>query len=125
MTPREFGKCFVGALKNALCANVDPTARGHLAVHRQSTVFKISEGVPVGPGRNQECVGDQYARGPGMCAEHCDRFSRLHDEGFVVLETTKRFDDRVEGGPASRRSPGATVDHANRRPLTTLYISGC
>src|SRR4029079_8180826 len=110
MTSRKLGERLVGALKNPLCADIDPTARGHLTVHRQTAVLEIAERVPVCPGGDEQCVGNQYARRPGMGAKHGDRLSRLHDERLVVFEMTKCFADGIERGPASCGAPGSAVD---------------
>src|SRR5690348_318811 len=100
MATGEFGQGLVCALKNALCADVNPTAGRHLPVHREAAVFEIAERVPVRPGGHEERVGDEDARGPGMCTKDGDRFTRLHDERFIVLETAKRVDEGIERVPA-------------------------
>ena len=51
---RQLGERFVGALQDALRADVDPAAGGHLAVHRQAAVFEVAERVPVGPGGHEQ-----------------------------------------------------------------------
>ena len=110
MLPGHRRQRLVGALENALRADVDPAARGHLAVHRQPAVFEIAEVFPGGPGRHQQRVCDQDAWRPGMRPEHRDRFARLHDQRLVVLEPAQRVDDGVEGGPAARGAPRTAVD---------------
>ena len=44
-----FHKGFVGALDDALAANVDPAASGHLAVHHQACAVQFIEVFPGGP----------------------------------------------------------------------------
>jgi hypothetical protein len=76
---------FVGALDDALRADVDPRAGGHLAVHHQAFLIELVEVLPGGPVRHQVGVGDQHARRIGMRAEHADRLAGLHQQGLVVL----------------------------------------
>ena len=90
MTAGEFRECLVGALQDALGADVDPAAGRHLAVHRQAAIFEIAELVPRRPGRHQQRVGDDDARRPRMRAEDRDRLAGLHDQRLVVLETPQR-----------------------------------
>ena len=90
--------------------DIDPAARRHLAVHRQAAVLEIAEGVPVGPRRDEQGVGDEDARRPGMRAEDGDRLAGLHEERFVVLEPAQRGDDRVERRPDARGAARAAVD---------------
>ena len=111
VSAREFRKRFVSALKDALRADVDPAASCHLAVHRQTTIFEISKFVPGRPGRNDERVGNQYARRPRMRAEDRDRFAGLHDKCFIVLEAMKSRNDGIERRPAASRAAGAAVNH--------------
>ena len=83
---RHRGERFVGALQDALRADVDPAAGRHLAVHRQAAVFEIAERVPGGPVRHEDGVGDQHARRVGVGAEDADRLARLHEQRLVVVE---------------------------------------
>ena len=57
-----FDEGFVGALNDALAADVDPAAGGHLAVHRQALCIQLVEVLPGRPVRHQIGVGDQHAR---------------------------------------------------------------
>src|SRR5215469_11137907 len=43
------GKRFIGALNDALRADINPRAGGHLAVHNQAELFELVEFLPVGP----------------------------------------------------------------------------
>ncbi len=60
------GERLVGALKDALGADVDPRAGGHLAVHGEAEPFQAPELVGGGPVRHQHRVGDQDARRVGV-----------------------------------------------------------
>ena len=74
------------ALQDALRADVDPRAGGHLAVHRQAEVLEPAELLPVGPVADQVGVGDQHPRRPLVGAHHADRLARLHQHRLVVAE---------------------------------------
>ena len=99
----------VGALHDALRADVDPGARGHLAVHRQTLAIELVEVLPGGPVRHEVRVRDQHARRIAVGAEHADGFPRLHEQRLVVLEVPQAVADRVEVLPGARRAPDAAV----------------
>ena len=82
---------FVGALHDALAADVDPAAGGHLAVHHQALLIELVEVLPGRPVRHEVGVGDQHARRIGVGREHADRLAGLHQQGFVVVEFAQRF----------------------------------
>ena len=56
------GKSFEGALHDALRADIDPRAGGHLAIHHQAGALQFVELLPVRPMADQVRVGDQHAR---------------------------------------------------------------
>ncbi|MNS66587.1 hypothetical protein D3C72_998070 [compost metagenome] len=64
-----------GALHDALRADIDPRAGGHLAVHHQSGAVQLIELVPVGPVRHEVGVGDQHARRVSVRAENAHRLA--------------------------------------------------
>ena len=80
----------VGALQDALRADVDPAAGRHLAVHRQALVLEIAEVLPRGPRGHEQGVGDEHARRARVRAEDADRLARLHEQRLVVLERAQR-----------------------------------
>ena len=104
------GEGLVGALHDALRADVDPRAGGHLAVHHQPGAIEFVELVPGRPVRHQVRVGDQHPRRVGVGAEHADRLARLHQQRLVGLERLEARDDAVEIGPGARRPPDPAVD---------------
>ncbi len=53
----ERGKGFVSALHDALAADVDPGASGHLTVHSEAEFFEAIEFVPVGPVADEVGIG--------------------------------------------------------------------
>ena len=94
MLAAHFGEGFEGALDDALGADVDPAARGHLAVHHQPGAIEFVELLPRRPFGDEVGVGDEHARGVGVGAEHADRLARLDQQGLVVARAVR----------ASRRS---------------------
>ncbi len=106
-----FGERFIGALDDALGANVDPRTGCHLAIHHETLAIELIEMVPIGPVRYEVGVGNQNARGIGVGAEHADGFSRLHEQGVVVIQRSEFGDDAVKVVPGARRAPDAAVDN--------------
>ena len=90
------------ALHDALRADVDPRAGGHLAVHHQAQRFQPAEFVPVGPAPHQVGIGDQHARRLVVRAKHAHRLARLDQQRLVVFEPAQRRDDRVIALPVAR-----------------------
>ncbi len=134
------GEGLVGALQDALRADVDPRAGRHLAVHGETQRVQAAELVPVVPVAHEVGVGDEHARRPLVGLEHADRLARLHQQRLVVLEALEGGDDGVEGLPVARRLARPTVDdqvlgtlgdlrvevvhqHAHRAPLAASSCS--
>src|ERR1700685_3478132 len=92
----------VGALHDPLAADIDPGARGHLAVHHQALAVELVEVLPGGPGRHQVRVGDQHPRRVGVSAENADGLAGLHQQSLVALEIPERGHDAVEALPVPR-----------------------
>ena len=101
----------VGALDDALAADVDPRSGGHLAVHHQALALELVEVIPIGPMGHQVGVGDQHPRRVGVGPEDSDRLARLDQQGLVAIEGTQSLDDLVEAVPIARRLADAAVDH--------------
>ena len=101
----------VGALHDALAADVDPTAGGHLPIHGQAFGVEFVEMLPGGPMRHQVGICDQYARRVGVGLEHAYRLARLHQQGLVVLQALERLDDLVVAIPIARGAADAAIDH--------------
>ena len=120
--PGDRSERLVGALQNALGADVDPGPGGHLAVHHQAGGFEAAEFGPGRPVAHQVGVGDQHTRRPLVRPEHADRLSRLHQEGLVVGEVAQRRHDGVVGGPRPCRATGAAVHHEVLGPFGDLGI---
>jgi|GEM_PF-2316126 len=101
----------VGALHDALRADVDPRAGRHLAVHHEALAVELVEVLPVGPARYEVGVCDEHARRVGVSAEHAHRLARLDEQRLVGLQTLERGDDAVEALPVARGAADAAVDH--------------
>ena len=102
--PAGLDEGLVGALHDALGADVDPGAGRHLAVHHQALAVELVEVLPGRPLRHQVRVGDQHARRVDVGAEHADRLARLDEQRLVVAERRAALQDRVEAS-ASRARP--------------------
>ncbi len=122
MLAAHFGEGLVGALHDALAADVDPRARGHLAVHHQALAIELAEVVPGRPVRHQVGIGDEHARRVGVGAEHAHRLARLDEQRLVGLEAAQRRDDAVEGLPIARGAADAAVDDELARPLGDVGV---
>ena len=122
MLATGFNEGFVGALDDALAADVDPAAGSHLAVHSQALGIQFVEVFPTGPVRNQVGVGDQHARGVAMGLEHADRFAGLHQQGFVVVQIGEALDDLVVALPITCGAANAAVHHQLFRVLGHLRV---
>jgi hypothetical protein len=105
------GKGLVGALHDALGADVDPAAGRHLAVHHQALAVEFVEVLPGGPVRHQVGVGDQHARRVGMGAEHAHRLAALHQQGLVLAQAAQAGQDLLEAVPVARGLADAAIDH--------------
>ena len=95
MLAAHLGEGLVGALDDALRADVDPAAGGHLAVHHQPLAIELVEHLPIRPFGHEVGVGDEHARRVLVGAEHADRLARLDEQGLVLLEPLERLDDLV------------------------------
>jgi hypothetical protein len=99
------GERLVGALDDALGADVDPRPGGHLAVHRQPEVLQAPELRPRRPVADEVGVGDEHARRPLVGLEDADRLARLDEHRLVGRERRQRAHHRVETAPVARRPP--------------------
>src|SRR5262245_1011422 len=98
------------ALNDALTADVDPRAGGHLAVHRQPHPLQPVKHLPVRPVAHEVRVGYQHARRVFVRAEDADGFARLHKQRFVVIQIAQAAYDGVEAPPVARRLARAAVN---------------
>ena len=66
MLASDFDEGLVGALNDALRADIDPRSRRHLAVHHQALAVEFVEMFPCRPMRNEIGVRHQHARRVGV-----------------------------------------------------------
>jgi hypothetical protein len=107
----------VGALHDALRADIDPRAGGHLAIHGQALGIEFVEMLPGRPFRHQVGIGDQDARRIFMGAKHPDWLARLHQQRLVIAQPAQRVDDAVETVPVACCPPDAAIDNQFLRVL--------
>ena len=100
----------VGALEDALGADVDPGAGGHLAVHDQALLLPAVEVLLGGPVGHDVAVGDQHARRVLVGAEDGDRLAALHQQRLVGFQVFEGAQDGVEALPVAGRLAAAAVD---------------
>ena len=112
----------VGALQDALAADVDPRPGGHLPVHREAGALELAERLPVRPVPHQVAVGDEDPRCPLVGAEDGHRLARGHQQRLVVGEGAQFAHDGVEGSPGASGAAGATVDDEVVRALRDLRV---
>ena len=112
----------VGALDDALAADVDPGSGRHLAEHHQTLAVELAEVLPVGPRGHQVGVRDQDARGVRVGAEDPDRLAGLDQQGLVRLEFPEGADDGLVGLVVPGRLADAAVNHEVLGPLRDLGI---
>jgi hypothetical protein len=112
----------VGALQDALAADVDPASRSHLAEHRQAESLEPAELVPGGPARDEQRVRDQDARSSGARPEDSDRLAALNEQRLVVAERQQRADERAQRLGIPRRLSRAAVDDELLGPLGDLRV---
>ncbi len=122
MPPAGLDEGLIGALDDALAADIDPGAGGHLAVHHQALGVEFVEMLPGRPVWHQVGVGDQHARGILMRAEHTDRLAGLHQQRLVGLQFAQALYDGVEAVPVARRPADAAIDDQLFRLLGHLGV---
>ena len=110
MPAAELGEGFVGALHDALAADVDPGACGHLAEHHQAFAIEHAEMIPIRPMRHQIGIGDENAGGVRMRLKNAHWLARLNQQGFVAVEPFQRRDDAIEAFPIPRRASDPAID---------------
>ena len=122
MRARAGAEGLVGALHDALRADVDPRARRHLPVHHEALAVELVEVLPGRPVRHEVRVRDQHARRIHVRAEDADRLARLHQQRLVVLQPLQHGQNGVEGFPVARGLADAAVDDQLVRMLRDLGI---
>ncbi len=122
MLASHFGERLKRALDDALRADVNPAARGHLAVHHQPGAIELVEHFPIGPFGNEVGVGDEHARRVLVRAEDADRLARLDEQGFLIAQPFERFDNLVEARPVARSAADPAIDDEALRVLSDVRV---
>ena len=122
MLPAHLREGLVRALDDALRADVDPRARGHLAVHHQPGAIELVEALPGRPFRNDVGIGDEHPRRILVRREDADRLAGLDEQGLVLVEPLERLDDLVEALPVAGGAPDAAIDDQALRVLGDLLV---
>ncbi len=104
------GVGFVGSLEDALGADVDPGAGGHLAEHDETLGGEFIEMLLSGPVRDEVGVGDDDAGGFEGGLDDTDGFAGLDEEGFVGFEVFETVDDSVVAFPGTGGLTPSAVD---------------
>ena len=113
---------FVGALHDALRADVDPRARRHLAVHHQALAIEFMKVLPGRPMGDQIGIGDQHTGRVGVGLENAGGLAGLHEQRLIALQTPERRSDLVEGVPIAGGAADAAVDHQFAGPFGDIRV---
>ena len=79
MLATHFQKRFEGASDDALRADIDPRASGHLAIHHQALPFELVEMFERRPASNKIAVRDQHARRIFVRTQDAHRLAGLNE----------------------------------------------
>ncbi len=113
---------FERALHDALRADVDPRARGHLPIHGEAERLEPAELVERREAADEVRVREQDPRRVGVRAELADGLAALDQQRLVVLELLELTHDDVERGPRSRGLARAAVHDEIVRALRDVGI---
>ncbi len=113
---------FIGALHDALAADIDPRAGSHLPVHHQPGAIELVELLPRGPMGNDVGICDQHPRCVGMGAKDAHRLAGLDQQRLVIAEGLQRGDNAIIAAPVARRAADAAIDHQLLRLFRDLGI---
>ena len=110
-------KGLVCTLHDALAADIDPAAGGHLAIHRQTLFIELVEMIPSRPMRHDVRVGDQHPRRVLVRLKYAHGLARLHQQRLVLFEILEAGHDGVEIVPCARGAPDAAINDKLMRVL--------
>jgi hypothetical protein len=111
-------------LDDALRADVDPAAGGHLPYiisPARSSWLKVPSSAHFWR-RGSKLAIRARAEASACVREDADRACRQDEQGLVVLEPLERLDDGVEASPIARRAADAAVDDEALRVFGDLLI---
>ena len=100
----------VGALDDALAADILPGAGGEPAPADQALLLQLVEIFGLRPLADDVAVRHDDDRRLHLGAEEADRLARLHHQRLVFLHRRQRLDDGVMRGPVARRLAERRID---------------
>ena len=112
----------VGALQDALAADVLPGAGGHARHDGEAHVIEAAPVLLAAPLADDVAVGHDHQRRRRLAREDADRLAGLDDEGLVVAHAGQRRDNAIEGVPITRGARDRHVDHEVVRILGVLQV---
>src|SRR5262249_11235709 len=115
-------KRFIGALDNALRADVDPASGSHLAVHGKLQRLEAVELITRRPMWYQIRVGNEHARRGCKGTEYPHRVAGLNEQRLVIFQAFQRSHDGMKFLPVSRCSSRSTVHNKLARLFCNLFI---
>ena len=115
MRARAGHEGFVGALQDALAADVLPRGGGHAGIDGQTLRAQPLEMLVGRPAPDQVAVRHHHQRPVGAGAENADRLAGLHDQRFAGVEPHQRVDGQAEALPVACGLGDRHVD--NKRVL--------
>jgi len=110
----------VGALQDALRADVLPGPGGHPGVRGEALIDQGLERGPDTPGADDVGVGHQHQRREAVRGEQADARARLHHQSLVLLHPRERGHDAIVAVPVARGPGAAGVDDQLLGPLADL-----
>jgi hypothetical protein len=122
MLAAHLGEGLVGALDDALAADVDPAAGRHLAVHHEAGAIELVELLPGRPFGHQVGVGEKDAGCILVGLEDADRLARLDEQGLIFLQSLKRLNDLVVGRPVAGGATYTAIDDQALRVFGNLIV---
>src|SRR3974390_924094 len=117
MALRNAHEDLVGALNDALRADVLPVARGETAPADEILALQLVERLGLRPLADDVAIRHQDDRRLGVRPDHADRLARLHQQRLAVLHAIERRDNAVMGGPVARSAPERGIDDEVVRAL--------
>ena len=112
----------VGALQDALRADVLPGARRHACEDREPGVDQLLQACEARPAPDEVAVRDHRDRREAVGGEQPDGLAGLDDERLLLLHRLERLDDAIEALPIARDLGGAGIHDQLLRPLGVLEV---
>src|SRR5262249_36797197 len=113
---------FIGALQNALAADILPGCSRHAGIDGQPHVIELASAVLAAPVADEITVCHDHKRGGRLPRKYTDRLARLHDEGLILPHCRERRHDAIKTLPVARRAGNRHIDHEIVRRFAILEI---